>query len=163
MPPKNIDPSTIRLFKKTPASPAEEEDDGAALAREVIQETPPEERGRRPEWETHEGWSRKEDTRPRSARRLKHGRHELSLPESTHGQHHGQLIEAGFPVRGLRGTRVNYLVNVHVNLFLEFASAILILCGVAVCMLSKNATQRRRAQEQEECASQQNTHLRDRR
>lgn len=37
-------------------------DDGEELAREVISENPPEDRGVRPEWERHQGWHRVEDT-----------------------------------------------------------------------------------------------------
>ena len=37
-------------------------DDGEAIAQEVLKEDANHERGVRPEWQTHEGWHRKEDT-----------------------------------------------------------------------------------------------------
>ena len=39
-------------------------DDEEELVREVISENPPEDRGVRPEWESHQGWHRVEDTHP---------------------------------------------------------------------------------------------------
>ena len=39
-------------------------DDEEKLVREVISENPPEDRGVRPEWESHQGWHRVEDTHP---------------------------------------------------------------------------------------------------
>ena len=39
-------------------------DDEEELVREVISENPPEDRGVRPEWESHQGWHRVENTHP---------------------------------------------------------------------------------------------------
>lgn len=39
-------------------------DDDEELVREVISENPPEDRGVRPEWESHQGWHRVENTHP---------------------------------------------------------------------------------------------------
>jgi len=41
------------------------EDDGAALMKQVLEENPPEERGVRDEWVGHVGWHRKENVRKR--------------------------------------------------------------------------------------------------
>ena len=38
------------------------DDDGEAIAQEVLKEDANHERGERPEWQTHEGWHRREDT-----------------------------------------------------------------------------------------------------
>ena len=38
------------------------DDDGEAIAQEVLKEDANHERGERPEWRTHEGWHRREDT-----------------------------------------------------------------------------------------------------
>ena len=38
------------------------DDDGEAIAQEVLKEDANHERGERPEWATHEGWHRREDT-----------------------------------------------------------------------------------------------------
>ena len=38
------------------------DDDGEAIAQEVLKEDANRERGVRPEWQTHEGWHRREDT-----------------------------------------------------------------------------------------------------
>ena len=38
------------------------DDDGEAIAQEVLKEDANRERGERPEWATHEGWHRREDT-----------------------------------------------------------------------------------------------------
>ena len=38
------------------------DDDGEAIAQEVLKEGANRERGERPEWATHEGWHRREDT-----------------------------------------------------------------------------------------------------
>jgi hypothetical protein len=45
-----------------------EEDDGAALVEQVIQENPPEGRGVRDEWAGRVGWHRKENSRLRGRR-----------------------------------------------------------------------------------------------
>ena len=38
------------------------DDDGEAIAQEVLKEDANHEHGERPEWQTHEGWHRREDT-----------------------------------------------------------------------------------------------------
>ena len=73
-------------------------DEEEELVREVISENPPEDRGVRPEWESHQGWHRVEDTHPNDVQTEgKQG--EKFLPDQALGGNHA--------VRAATGNNVN--------------------------------------------------------
>ena len=61
-------------------------DDEEKLVREVISENPPEDRGVRPEWESHQGWHRVEDTHPNDVQT--EGKHGKKLLDKDLGGNH---------------------------------------------------------------------------
>ena len=67
-------------------------DDEEELVREVISENPPEDRGVRDEWESHQGWHRVEDTHPNDHTKGKQGENSLADQDGEGGYElHGAI------------------------------------------------------------------------
>ena len=138
MPPQNIDTSTIKLFNKKPDGAEAEEDYGADLVREIIEENPPEDRGHRLEWETKEGWHRREDVGSRGGgnrRRMMHGRRELSLsghdpaPENTRSA----AINGATSSRAVHGTTGLADHSMHILHPIVCCGCLLLLVSMVPC------------------------------